>query len=59
MKIIIILIAILVIMMPTLAHGLQEVQAGEGAQDWRRRRDVAQTAPAVPEIAQNIITRIS
>ena len=59
MKIIIIVIAIFAIMMPTLVHGLQAVQAGEEAQDWRRRKDVAQTAPAVPERTQNIINRIS
>ena len=49
-----ILFAIFGIMKPTLAHGPQAVLAGEGAQDWRRMRDVAQTAPTAPEMKRNI-----
>ena len=40
-------------MLPTLAHGHQAVQGGEGAQDLHKRKDVAQTAQAAPEMGKN------
>ena len=38
-------------MMPALVLEHQAVQGGEGAQGLHKRRVVAQTAPAAPEIA--------